>query len=125
MPLFARIVPNTIKAAVIFTAVAFVVVVLPGGTANDIIARLIAELPPLVTLSAAVALAVNLMAATGGAIIGGSALAAALVAGVIGWAAVRAGAFDASELGQFGFACPTLVGALAIPWLFGSSRTAL
>ena len=125
MPLFARIVPNTIKATVIFTAVAFLIVVLPGGTASDIIARLTTELPPLVTLSAAVALAVNLAAATGGTMIGGSGFVTALAAGVIGWAAARGGAFGGSELGQFAFACPTLVAALTIPWLFESSQTSL
>ena len=63
MALFARIVPNTIKATVIFTAAAIVVAMLAGGSARDIMARITTDLPPILTLAAAFALAINLAAA--------------------------------------------------------------
>jgi len=71
MSLFAQIVPNTAKAAMLFAA-ACILACVAGGTVGRILVRLVVELPLLVLLGLVAALVINAVVAAGGTVLGRS-----------------------------------------------------
>ncbi len=121
MLLFPQVVPNTGKSIVLFGGAAFLLALLAGGTIDRLLVRIVVEFPILLILAAIGTLVINLIAAAGGAIVGGSGLAAALLAAILGWAVSGGGSTSFAGVGYHVLLQPAHAIALAAPWLLGAN----
>src|SRR5437868_7352619 len=117
MQLVRQVPATTLAAIVIFAAAALLLAPMSGGNVDRLVLRLVIELPLLLVLAGIGLLVINLIAACGGALFGGSVLVAAVLAGAMAWA-IAGGPPSFAGLGYHFALRPAYVIAIATPWLF-------
>lgn len=117
MHAMAHVLPNTGKAILIFGCAAILLIPFTGDSLDRNLVRIIVELPLLLILAAVCGIVITLITSVTSAILGGSTIVAALVAGLIGWAIAGGGYKSFGGLGYHELLQPAYALALALPWL--------
>ncbi len=87
------------------------------GVDQNVVLRILVELPLLLLLSSILALVINGLAAACGMVLGGRALVAGIACIVLGWAVSGGGKSSFAGLGYHPLLQPAFALSLGLPWL--------